>query len=245
MIDYDQIALEYARHRRVHPEVLARLLSTSRIHPGSRVLEVGCGPGNYLKAVAAVGCSCWGIDPSEEMLAAATGMPDSVSLLLARAEDLPFSPAFFDLVFSVDVIHHLENRLVYLREAHRVLRRGGRVCTVTDSEWIIRHRQPLAEYFPETVEADLGRYPVLDELRAAMEMAGFQCILEEMAEFRYELEDIEAYRDRAFSSLHLISEQAFRRGLARLESDLQRGPIPCVSRYVLLWGTNPAPTNHV
>jgi ubiquinone/menaquinone biosynthesis C-methylase UbiE len=243
LIDYDQLALDYARHRQVHPGVLRRLIAESGTDGRSSVLEVGCGTGNYILAVqSALGCSGWGIDPSTEMLAEAMARSRSVSFRVGRAERLTFPAEFFDLVFSVDTIHHLDDSGAYLREARRVLRQGGWVCTVTDSEWIIRHRQPLAEYFPETVEVDLGRYPALDEARAAMEVAGFQGILEQMAEFPYMLEEAQAYRDRAFSSLHLIPEQAFRRGLARLEADLQRGAIPCVSRYVLLWGTNPAPT---
>jgi hypothetical protein len=52
-----------------------------------------------------------------------------------------------------------------------------------------------------------------------------------------DLSDIQAYRDKAFSALLLISEAAFQRGIERMEQDLSTGPIPCVSRYLLLWGT--------
>jgi hypothetical protein len=38
----------------------------------------------------------------------------------------------------------------------------------------------------------------------------------------------------------LISQEAFDRDMARLESDFQKGPIPWVSRYLMLWGTKPA-----
>jgi hypothetical protein len=53
------------------------------------------------------------------------------------------------------------------------------------------------------------------------------------------LEDIQAYRDRAFSSLVLIEEETFRRGISRLEADLARGPIPCVSLYTMIWAQVP------
>jgi ubiquinone/menaquinone biosynthesis C-methylase UbiE len=240
-INYDRIAQEYARHRQVHPEVLRGLLVESGIDRQSSVLEVGCGSGNYILAVlSAVGCSCWGIDPSPEMLAQATARPGSVTFLVGRAESLPFRPEFFDLVFSVDVIHHLEDITAYFREVQRVLRPGGHLCTVTDSEWIIRHREPLAVYFPETVSADLARYPRLKALEDMMVKAAFGGISERTVEFPYLLRDTRAYRDRAFSSLHLIGEEAWRRGLARMERDLQPGPIRCVSRYVLLSGSKRA-----
>jgi hypothetical protein len=63
-------------------------------------------------------------------------------------------------------------------------------------------------------------------------------------EFPYLLTDIQAYHDKAFSSLHLIAEEAFERGIERLERDLGTGPIPCVSRYLLLWGTKQLPYGH-
>ena len=133
LIDYDRIAGEYALHRKIHPEVLRELLAESGIQGGSSVLEVGCGTGNYIAAVqSAIGCSCWGTDPSSEMLAEASERPGSVTFQTGRAERLECSTGFFDLVFSVDVIHHLENITAYFREVRRVLKRaGGRVPSPT------------------------------------------------------------------------------------------------------------------
>ena len=242
--DYAGLAQEYARHRKVHPAVLRDLLQESGIYAQSSVLEVGCGTGNYTLALeSTVGSPCWGMDPSEEMLAEASEGPGSVHFQVGRAEQLEFSTGFFDLAFSVDVIHHLEDIARYFQEAFRILKPGGRVCTVTDSEWIIRHREPLAVYFPESVDVDLARYPRLRELRALKRDAGFAELSEHTVEFPYELRDAQAYRDRAFSSVFLIGEGAWRRGLERIERDLQTGSISCISRYVLLWGTRQA-TSH-
>jgi ubiquinone/menaquinone biosynthesis C-methylase UbiE len=162
-----------------------------------------------------------------------------VPLLLARgrAEQLEFPNESFDLVFSVDTIHHVVDREAYHHEAHRVLAKGGRLCTATDSEDIIRTRQPLATYFPETVPIELARYPSIDSLRAAMAHAGFSAIGATRVEHAFSTRDIRAYREKAFSCLHLIPEDAFERGIRRMEDDLGNGPIPCVSRYLMLWGT--------
>ena len=54
-----------------------------------------------------------------------------------RAEELPLDANGFDLVFCVDVIHHVTNRAAFLSEAFRVLCGGGKLCVVTDSEDII------------------------------------------------------------------------------------------------------------
>ena len=106
---------------------------------------------------------------------------------------------------------------------------GGRVDAL--------RRQPLSVYFPETIEIELRRYPCISDLRAMLVEAGFSRLQETMAEFPYSLIDIRRYRDKAFSCLHLIPTEAFERGIQRMEQDLRAGPIPCVSRYLLLWGT--------
>jgi SAM-dependent methyltransferase len=237
-IDYDLVAAAYAQHRRVHPEVLRSLLAA--VGPESEALEVGCGTGNYLLALQErVGCRCFGIDPSAEMLAQAAARSGQAELSRGSAEALEFPDESFDLVFSVDVIHHVGDRPRFFREAARVLRPGGRACTVTDSEWVIRNRQPLAVYFPETVAVDLARYPTLVDLSGAMQGAGLVQLEEQTVEFVGELRDIGPFRERAYSCLRLISDDGFRRGIARMEDDLRLGPIAWVPRYCLGWGSKP------
>ena len=51
MIDYNRIALEYARHRQIHPGVFRNIVEKGRVGRGTRVLDVGCGTGNYLVAL--------------------------------------------------------------------------------------------------------------------------------------------------------------------------------------------------
>jgi len=236
-IDYDPIAAEYARHRQVHPGVLRALLAEGGIQPTSRVLEVGCGTGNYILALQSItGCAGWGIDPSSQMLAHASQRQGKVVFQSGRAEKLDFEDGSCDLVFSVDVIHHVQDRSNSFQEARRVLRPGGKVSSVTDSKWIIRHRQPLSVYFPETVDVELQRYPRIADLCSFMEQVGFQEIREETVEFSFTINDIQMYRDWAFSSLHLIPEEAFQAGINRMQADLLLAPIQCVPRYLLLWG---------
>jgi hypothetical protein len=111
---------------------------------------------------------------------------------------------------------------------------------VTDSEAVIRARLPLTVYFPETAEVDLRRYPGIASITRSMASAGFVDFDEQTVEFPYELRTATPYREKVFSGLRLISEEAFQRGLRRMEEDLAKGPIPCVSRYTLVWGTKRA-----
>lgn len=235
--DYNHAAaIAYAKHRNPDPAVLAALIAVTE--PGSMVLEVGCGTANYLSAVAReTGCACWGVEQSEEMRAhAADG---AFTVLAGDAEHLQFANDTFDLVYSVDVIHHLGGPLDYFREVARVLRAGGRVCTVTDSEEDIRGRRPLSEYFPDTIAVDLARYPTTAELNEAVEAAGLTRDGMLSIKAPHLVRDIAPYRDRAYSCLHLISEQAHRDGVRRMEEDLALGPIEGVRPYTLYWASKP------
>ena len=236
-IDYTCLATEYAQHRRVHPQVLKSLIETGPIDGATRVLEVGCGTGNYsLALVEATGCQSYGIDPSPAMLAQAENRSPEATFQLGHAEKLDFPDSYFDVVFSVDVIHHVRDRAAFYREARRVLKPGGGFCTVTDTEAIIRSRQPLAVYWPETIAPELERYPSLATLQSLLAEAGFEQITTSEVEFAYPITDLQAYRDKAFSALHLIPKTAFQRGIQKMTQDLATGPIEGRSRYILLWG---------
>jgi hypothetical protein len=58
-----------------------------------------------------------------------------------------------------------------------------------------------------------------------MTCAGFESITEEVVEHGYSITDAAPYRARVFSALLRISDEAFARGLARLEADLRKGPV--------------------
>ncbi len=240
MIDYDQFAAEYARHRQVHPRVLKGLINSGNISRASSVLEIGCGTGNYILAIhRATGCQGWGVEPSAQMIHQARRRSETICFVEGKAEAPGLPDDRFDLIYTVDVIHHVEDRQQHLREAWRMLRPGGKLCTVTDSGWIIRRRKPLASYFPETVQVDLKRYPSISGLRKMMASAGFEHIHGKTVSFPYELESAQAFRDQVFSCLRLIPVESFRKGLDRMEEDLRLGPIPSISRYFMLWGVKP------
>lgn len=237
MLDYNRLAADYARHRAVNPKVLAALIDGAEIGSSSRVLEIGCGTGNYIGAIhRATGAECWGIDPSMEMLSTAADRHPDLIVEIGSTEEIPFAAEAFDFVYSVDVIHHVDDLPAAFREAKRVLKPGGLICTVTDSIDVIRRRRPLSNYFPETIAVEEARYPAIAYLADRMEQTGFVNIETQEVAFGYWLHDIQPYQDKAFSCLHLIPDEAFGHGIERLQTDLALGPISALSLYTLLWG---------
>ncbi len=109
------------------------LLDAAGICSGSRVLDVATGAGYIAAAAAQRGADTMGIDFSAAQVRTARARYPSVRFDQADAEALPFDPATFDAVVNGFGMCHLANPGVALREAFRVLKRGGSVAfTVWD-----------------------------------------------------------------------------------------------------------------
>lgn len=240
-LNYDTMATEYARHRRTYPGLVEHILQYSGVGADATVLEVGCGTANHIAAVRRVtGARCFGLEPSAEMLHQAAQHPEELELRQGKAEELDFPPGTFDLIMSVDMIHYVREPLRYYERAFAALKPGGHLVTVTDSEWLIRNRTPIAQYFPGIVEVEFSRYQPIPALAGDLALAGFRELYERVVESSYQLDDASKFRDKAYSCLHLISDEEFTSGLAALEADLARGPLQAHLRSLALWGRRPA-----
>jgi ubiquinone/menaquinone biosynthesis C-methylase UbiE len=94
--------------------------------PGMRMLEGGCGLGQYVAYHAARGVKVVGLDFARETLAEIRKRRKSLVLCAGDVATLPFENECFDLYYSGGVVEHFESGAeVALNEAHRVLRPGG------------------------------------------------------------------------------------------------------------------------
>ncbi len=116
-----------------------------------RVLEIGCGSGRLTDFLNEKGLDATGLDPY------AYGS----NCIRAYAEELPFDDGEFDSIVSVKSLHHTEAPEA-LREALRVLKKGGRICI---ADWVFGAQTGIPE-----------RYFTHDEIRKMLSDAGFRSI---------------------------------------------------------------------
>jgi SAM-dependent methyltransferase len=96
--------------------------------PGAATLEVGCGEGRVARDLVARGHRVTGLDASPTLLSAAAQADPASRYVEGPAEALPFEDGAFDLVVAYNSLMDVEDMLVAVREAARVLAPGGRLC---------------------------------------------------------------------------------------------------------------------
>jgi len=127
---YDRDVTSYFHFYHVyslHPWI-SRLLGR---FPEASVADLGTGTGVVACTLAKFGCKVRAIDHSPEMLAIASerarsdGVESRIGFDLGDGEKLPYPDASFNGVTIQGVLHHLPDIGPLLREAHRILRKGG------------------------------------------------------------------------------------------------------------------------
>lgn len=122
------------------------------ISPGTRVLEVGCGTGEFTSRIAPCGADLVALDLSAELLTRARAkVSTGARFVRGDAQRLPFSDASFDVVYGCSILHHLDPESA-LREVRRVLRFGGRLAfsepnLLNPQVWIMFKCNAIRPYF--------------------------------------------------------------------------------------------------
>jgi len=151
--------------RTSYPGQLAQWLVDTAYRGKGRLLDVGCGRGEYLEAFHQAGMNVAGVDisPAAPRYAA----PHHVEVIDFESGKLPFPEGSFDFLFSKSVIEHIREPASLLGEVHRVLKPGGTAVIMTPS-WEYTYWGPF--YIDHTHVTPFTKMS-LDEI---LTMSGFQ-----------------------------------------------------------------------
>lgn len=125
----EYLALYPHRDRAEAKRAVRLLREATGLGPGTRVLDVGCGPGRHMAEMLRIGYRATGLDLSPSMLEAARTAIPGRRLVRADMRRLPFRAASFDVVTSYFTsFGYFDNEgddLRVLSEARRALAAGG------------------------------------------------------------------------------------------------------------------------
>lgn len=150
-----------------------RLLVSDHVRPAgdSRILDLGCGPGEMRNELPAE-VRYVGVDLSEEYIASARDRLDSRGeFRVGDATRIDPDLRDFDIVMAVGVLHHLDDRQArdLFAGAARALEEGGRVITVDPTLVPGQRRAARA-----VIRRDRGRHVRNPEHYAQLAAASFR-----------------------------------------------------------------------
>ena len=145
---------------------------------GARILDIGCGDGALVRALAARGAAAVGVDPDPAMLAVARKRAAEADIpatfLEGRAESLPFPDASFDAVTAMTVLCFVPDAKGAVREMARVLRPGGRLVLGELGRWSFWAARRRLRGWLGSPTWKAARFRDAAELRQLAEAAGLK-----------------------------------------------------------------------
>lgn len=125
------------KYRKLRPDWvdslhLYRNLIDSFTNKETKLLDIGCGHGDFLRSIHEKTPYSYGLDPDKEALGKNAFIKNKT---IGSADSIPFGNDFFDLIISAWVLEHLADPEKAFTEIYRVLKPGGKVVFLTPNAW--------------------------------------------------------------------------------------------------------------
>ncbi|HSM72318.1 MAG TPA: class I SAM-dependent methyltransferase [Anaerolineales bacterium] len=225
-LNYDRIARDYNQR---YPESQQwergqALLDLAKRSKNGNFLEVGSGTGYWLNLLNQTTSNLFGLDYSFGMIQHAKGRFAPLKLLRGSGISLPYRDDSFDLLYSVDAIHHFGDHRTFVDEAFRVLKPGGAFATIGHDPHEGTTKWYAYEYFDGVYDTDLRRYPSGTSMIKWMKAAGFENTSNRTVEHILNVHVGEGVlrdpflKQNATSQLALLDKEVYDAGVERIKT---------------------------
>lgn len=129
--------------------------AASFVKPGNKVLDIGCGVGVFTSLVKRQNplCEVWGVDISAKAIADnALEHPEITYKQHYIGRTPPFPQQYYDIVFSGEVLEHIDTPQTLFLEAYNALKPGGVFLLTTPSGSSIQSEEHVWEFDHQDVE---------------------------------------------------------------------------------------------
>ena len=219
-VNFNDFAGRYDNLRTADNDLVNSLTKESDIKKNAKILDFGCGTGNYIEEFQKLGFDdIYGLDISKKMR--------EIALIKTHAtmyKNFSEVNEIFDFIFIIDVIHLIKDLNSLAKKLYSICDNGAKVAIVTQSHEQIKKRR-YKDFFPSAIKMDLQRYHDIDILIRSFKDVGFNLQKKEifkgntvrMLDFAF----LNRVKKKCFSMFELINEDEFNRGIKQFEDALK------------------------
>eukprot|EP00300_Choanocystis_sp_HF-7_P032152 c42239_g1_i1.p1 GENE.c42239_g1_i1~~c42239_g1_i1.p1 ORF type:complete len:276 (+),score=-8.83 c42239_g1_i1:247-1074(+) len=214
---YNEIGKTYDLTRKADPKIadeIYNLLDLGVVPNEAKILDIGCGSGNYTIALKNKGLNIEGVDISEEMLTKARSKNKEIKFSLGDACNLLalYQDQQFDGATCVLATHHIKNLSLAFEQIFRVLKGSANLVIFTATPTQMK-KYWLNYYFPEIMKsATIDEMREFENLHNLLINAGFVAIKSEPFFVTDTLQDMFLHSGKYRPEIYL--EQKFRDGIS-------------------------------
>ena len=150
---YIDVNAQYLQYAHKEQQTYYPLIDFCKKHAGGRILDYGCATGGYCLELEKLNYECVGVDVNEKLIKIAQQKGVKAQLI---TNNLPFPDNSFDTVIMFELLEHVHDPDVLLKEAERVAKKNILITV------------PNCEYFEE-----LGKYGLTYQHFLAMDHINF------------------------------------------------------------------------
>ncbi|ALS35934.1 ubiquinone/menaquinone biosynthesis C-methylase UbiE [Enterococcus rotai] len=238
-VNYDKYADDYLANRQINKTIYDLLCRQLHISKNDRILEYGCGTGNYLIELEKYHeANFWGVDTSQKMIENATFCSKKIHFKHFNSLPLTIEDSFFNGIFCIDVIHHIRDLPLFFTELDRIAKVGCKLVICTESPSQLEEKYWI-KYFPSIATIDKKRFHPISKLLSVAQNNNWNFLSETRIE-QHVIEPIKKdflakVNTKSISAFVLLDSEEYELGYQHLINDFSKSkPISKYEGYTIL-----------